>query len=156
MSRRDKIAARVWFPLLVGTLAVAVGLLIYALVPGPKVKVVGEPFIVGSAVIEVGGTVVWERQEVCVPPGLTEVFRYAEQLDEADPRLQVEFEIPGFDINASEEVCFNPSITPILIPNYIGPGEYRIKIVTKTSAFGNKTTSSESFGPSFTVVAPSD
>jgi hypothetical protein len=153
LHERDRKRGRIYIGLIAASITVVVATLIYTKWPHPNVTVVGNPYIVGTSLIEQGGTVVWKRQEVCVPEGVTHVYRYAEQLDEEDPRLQLAFDVPGFTITASEKVCFNPSVTPIILPNYIGPGKWQIRVETLTkSPTGSRKVTSTSYGPPFTVV----
>ena len=152
LRRQDRVIGRAAMLILVPTLlAVAVGAVLVAW-PWPTVTVKGDPFIVGSAKVEQGGTITWQRQEACLPKGRTEVYRIAEPIDPADPRLLLEFDVGDFAITASEPVCFNPSVTPLTLPNTVAPGEWRIRIETVTDHPGPGDTRSVSYSPPFTVV----
>lgn len=152
LHKSDRRNGKIYIMLLAGCIFAIIAVTVWVNWPGERVSVKGEPSLVGGSEIKQGGIVTWVRQEVCVPEGKTKVHRYAEQLNELDPRLQIEQDVPGFTITASEPVCFNPSYTPLTLPNYIGPGEWRIRVFTETDNNRGGTETRESFSPNFTVV----
>lgn len=152
LRARDKKQARFSYVVVFAAILAVVATSLYLFWPYPRVTVYGEPKIVGSSEIPNQGIVIWEREKVCIPEGVTEVRRYFEQVDEPNQNLQIRVQIPSFEITTEKAECLSPSITPLDIPSYISPGEWVVRIETRTFTPFGGSRDSLSFSPPFTVL----
>jgi hypothetical protein len=149
----SRIAIAIMVIILLG-LAITIALIVKAETKTyPGVTVSGSPILKSSKVVEQGGELLFVRDSVCVPEGVTTVKRWAQgaPFTYKDVELVNSFDLGQFTIDAAAPVCFAPSETLILLPTNIVPGNYVIRLETLVDT-PNGPVITTSYSPHFRVV----
>lgn len=131
----------------------AIGVLTFgaAVWPHNEVRVSGEAVLLSPPTIGVGETVTFTRAEFCNDGVDTTVSRWADYY--IDGERVASFSLPPVQFfTRGEPVCFRPSSSEVVLPNYVPPGHYRLRLVTSWEPGGLATRQQvETFSPFFTV-----
>ena len=154
-TRGERLGYR--FVTVVAFLAVAVGgaSAWAAFAPDDSVRISPAAAVMtGPDVVPQGGTVSWERAWFCNEGVPTRTERTALRSAD-DSRSEAGYELPAVTFHPDGASCMRPLPTRIILPNYLPPGEYRLRLVTSWDAPGLKGVRSfTTYSPPFTITAP--
>lgn len=130
MSSRVARGGRFVARLAAGTI-LAVGFATFgvAVWPHDEVRISGDAVLLSPGDLPVGGTVVFQRGSFCNDGVDTMVARWADLF--VDGRRVAAFSLPPVQFFTSgEPMCVEPSVSTIVLPDYIPAGEYRLRFIT--------------------------
>lgn len=149
--------AAVWASIIAGLLAVTI-LVGWAVWPYNDVEIEGEPRLLSSSTIPVGGRITFERDLFCNYGVDTTIYRRAELMNDKGAIVasfsagDVRFFAAAFGASEDDPFCQSPSRSTVILPNYINPGTYRLELITTYKPNPVFTRSVVSYTPMFTVV----
>jgi len=147
-------AARIWLGVLFGVLILGMILVSSWLYPWPSVTTSDETRLLQAPAP--GGELIFVRDEVCIPRGVTSVERFIEaRPDQFGNVRSNQFDTLHIDQNVA--ACARPNITRIIIPEYTPVGqEFRVRLVSTTQTPTIWPAVNVSYSPWFTVAEPTD
>jgi hypothetical protein len=153
MDRRERLGWRLMAAIAVVSVTFGAAVAWSALAPDDSVRIsTEEAVLTGPAVVGPGGAVSWERAWFCNDGVTTRTERTAvRSADEGQE--QAGFELPAVSFHPDGASCVRPLKTNIILPNYLPPGEYRLRLVTSWDAPGLKGERSfTTYSPKFTIA----
>lgn len=114
---------------LIGLIVLFAAAIVLLVWPYDKASFKGEGQIVGPKVITPGSTIMIEWESFCAQGVDLYYERWADVYDEHDEggELIYSYGIPPFIAYHNVDVCSSPAVGPLTLPNYLPPGNYRIR-----------------------------
>lgn len=155
MNRKERLGWRLMAVIAVLSVTFGAAAAWSSLAPDDSVRISAEEAVLtGPAVVPMGGTISWERAWFCNDGVPTHTERVAFRSADASKDL-AGYSLPAVSFYPEKATCVRPLPTRIVLPNYLPPGEYRLRLVTSWDAPGLKGERSfTTWSPPFEIAAP--
>jgi hypothetical protein len=123
--------------------------------PYDYIIVEGDAVMMGPSTVKPGEAVVWSREKRCVAGDIEVTSQIWAQRNTVVREVEIGYTerlIPDIRFMFSKTLCQSPSISEVIIPEYITPGEYILQIHNVYEPNPIRTVDVVTTSPPFTVV----